>query len=223
MSYSRFAIYYVPPEGPLEQFGARWLGWDVVQGCEVPQPDLPDLHDVTMTPRKYGFHGTLKPPFQLAGGYSLEALKAAASEMAAGLAPSSCEGLSLTRLGRFLALTPQGDVSGLQRIAAACVRELDPFRAPTNEAELERRRGARLSQRQDALLIEWGYPYVMDEFRFHMTLTGRLPNGDIPVWTEALRRHLPALPEPFVIDQIALCGERIDGRFELIHRYALAG
>ncbi len=223
MSYSRFAIYYVPPEGPLEQFGARWLGWDVVQGREVLQPDLPDLHDVTMTPRKYGFHATLKPPFRLAQGSGLEALKAAVSELASGLAPASCDGLGLTTLGRFLALTPKGDISGVQRVAAACVRDLDPFRAPLSEAELERRRNARLNPRQDALLTEWGYPYVMDEFRFHMTLTGRLQKKDIPAWTELVHSHLPALPEPFVIDQIAFCGERTDGRFELLHRYTLSG
>lgn len=23
--------------------------------------------------------------------------------------------------------------------------------------------------------MQWGYPYVFDEFRFHMTLTGRVP------------------------------------------------
>ncbi len=223
MSYSRFAIYYVPPEGPLEQFGARWLGWDVVQGCEMPQPDLPDLHDVTMTPRKYGFHATLKPPFRLAECSELEALKAAVSELASGLAPASCEGLGLTTLGRFMALTPKGDISGVQRVAAACVRDLDPFRAPLSEAELERRRNARLNPRQDALLTKWGYPYVMDEFRFHMTLTSRLPKKDIPAWTQTLHSHLPVLPEPFVIDQIALCGERTDGLFELLHRYTLSG
>lgn len=223
MSYSRFAIYYVPPEGPLERFGASWLGWDVVQGCEVAQPDLPDLHDITMTPRKYGFHGTLKPPFQMAEGFTLDGLKDAVSDLASGLAPAECDGLTLTALGKFLALTPKGDSAGLQRIAAACVQELDPFRAHPSAAELARRRSARLSTRQDALLVEWGYPYVMEEFRFHMTLTGRLPKDDIPEWTKLVQTHLPSLPEPFEVDQMALCGEREDGRFELLHRYALTG
>ncbi|SDW97580.1 putative phosphonate metabolism protein [Ruegeria halocynthiae] len=223
MSYSRFAIFYVPPEGSLERFGARWLGWDIVQGCKVDQPDLPELHDVTMAPRKYGFHGTLKPPFNLAEGLTFDDVKAAAAKLAAGLAPASCDGLCLTTLGRFLALTPRGDIDGLRRIAAACVRELDMFRAPPGEAELARRRNARLSPRQEALLTEWGYPYVMDEFRFHMTLTGRLPKNDIPAWIEVLQTHMPSLTEPFIIDQIALCGEREDGRFELLHRFTLTG
>lgn len=103
------------------------------------------------------------------------------------------------------------------------MRDLDAFRAPAAEAELERRRKAGLSPRQDALLAQWGYPYVMEEFRFHMTLTGRLPKDRIDGWADIAQRHLPALPTPFVIDQIALCGERADGRFELIHRYTLAG
>lgn len=223
MSYSRFAIYYVPPEGPLERFGASWLGWDVVRGRDTSQPDLPDLHDVTMTPRKYGFHGTLKPPFRLAEGQKVGDLEAATSDLASGLSPAACEGLALTTLGKFLALTLKGNIDGIQQIAAAFVRELDQFRACPSAAELARRRSARLSARQDALLTEWGYPYVMEEFRFHMTLTGRLPKNDIPKWITAVQCQLPDLPEPFVMDQIALCGEREDGRFELIHRYALTG
>jgi putative phosphonate metabolism protein len=223
MSYSRFAVYFIAPEGPLADFGAAWLGWDVVRGAEVPQPDVPGLDDITMTPRKYGFHGTLKPPFRLAEGCSLSALEQATADLAAGLAPGHCDGLELTALGRFLALTPRGDIAGLRRVAEACVRDLDSFRAPAPEAELERRRKAGLSPRQEALLLDWGYPYVMEEFRFHMTLSGRLPQGDIARWSERVQAHMPDLPAPFALDQIALCGERADGRFELLHRYALTG
>ena len=59
MSYARYAIYFVPSEGPLATFGATWLGWDVVAGRDVPQFDLAGLRDITVKPRKYGFHGTL--------------------------------------------------------------------------------------------------------------------------------------------------------------------
>ncbi|EEE35722.1 putative xylose isomerase [Rhodobacteraceae bacterium KLH11] len=223
MSYTRFAIYYLPPAGPLADFGAAWLGWDVTRGCEMPGPDLPGLQDITMTPRKYGFHGTLKPPFRLADGCTLADLKKAVSELASALAPAQCDGLRVTPLGRFLALTIRGDTESLRRVAKACVRDLDGFRAPMSEAELARRRKPGLSARQTALLAEWGYPYVMEEFRFHMTLTGRMPKSDIPVWMGILQSQLPDLPEPFVVDQIALCGEREDRRFELIHRHMLTG
>jgi putative phosphonate metabolism protein len=223
MSYTRFAIYYLPPEGALADFGAAWLGWDCVSARDSIPHDVPGLHDVTMTPRKYGFHGTLKPPFRLAEGTDVSALQDAVSQMAAACAPAQSDGLALTELGRFLALTPVGDTSGIARVAATCVEALDAFRAPPPEAELERRRKARLSERQEALLQRWGYPYVMDEFRFHLTLTGRLNVDDIAPWTETARAHLPPLPAPFVMDEVALVGEREDGRFELIQRYTLNG
>lgn len=221
MSYARFAIYFVPPEGPLADFGASWLGWDILRGSESVQFDLPGLHDITMTPRKYGFHGTLKPPFRLKDGQTMGRLETAVAELAASLAPAVCDGLALTRLGRFLALTPRGNTDSLSRVAAACVRDLDGFRAPATEAELARRRKAGLSPRQEALLAQWGYPYVCEEFRFHMTLSGRLPEEDVQGWKETLQDRLPDLPAPFIVDQIALCGERQDGCFELIHRYTL--
>ena len=68
MSFTRYAIYYLPPAGALADFGARWLGWDVRRGAAAVQLDLPGLRDATEAPRKYGFHGTLKPPFRLAEG-----------------------------------------------------------------------------------------------------------------------------------------------------------
>ncbi|MDJ0821980.1 MAG: DUF1045 domain-containing protein [Paracoccaceae bacterium] len=223
MSYTRFAIFYLPPDGPLAEFGARWLGWDVIHGRPADPFDLPGLQDITMTPRKYGFHGTLKPPFRLAEGVGIYGLQAAVAPVAETCAPAQCDSLQIARLGRFLALTPKGDTSGIARIAATCVRDLDDFRAPLAEADLARRRKAGLSARQEALLQRWGYPYVMEEFRFHLTLTGRLPRKDIPQWQETIADHLPDLPAPFVVDQIALVGERVDGCFELIQRYTLTG
>lgn len=223
MSYSRFAIYYVPPAGPLADFGASWLGWDVVRGREAAQLPMPELYDITMTPRNYGLHGTLKPPFRLKDNRTMATLEQATADLAASLAPAVCDPLDLTTLGGFLALTPRGETSALQRVAAACVRDLDGFRAPASAAELARRRAVGLSVCQDALLVQWGYPYVMEEFKFHLTLSGRLLKEDVDHWSQTVRRVLPDLSAPFVLDQIALCAERDDGRFELIKRYTLAG
>ena len=70
----RFAIYYAPRGGAFADAAAAWLGWDLTRGRAVAQPDLPGLvdlpglADLTAEPRKYGFHGTIKPPFRLAGG-----------------------------------------------------------------------------------------------------------------------------------------------------------
>lgn len=223
MSYTRFAIYFVPPDGALADFGARWLGWDLVTGCAVDQPDLPGLDDVSATPRKYGFHGTLKAPFRLAQGADPAKLAEAVETMAANCAPATCDGLQLSRIGRFLALTIKGDAAGVSRVAAACVQNLDGLRAPLSLEELARRRRSRLSGRQDEFLTRWGYPYVMEEFRFHMTLTGRIAPDQVDHWQKALADRMPDLPAPFVMDAIALVGERADGRFEMIQRYALTG
>jgi hypothetical protein len=223
MTYTRFAIYDAPIDDALAGFGAAWLGWDVRTGRAACQADVPGLNDITMTPRKYGFHGTLKPPFRLADGPSTQDLQTAVSKLAGTCAPAHCGGLTLTTLGGFLALTPTGDLTGLERVASACVRDLDTFRAPASDAELARRRSAGLSARQEALMLAWGYPYVMEEFRFHLTLSGRLAQADRTAWMNTARTHLPPLAECYELGSIALCGERPDGRFELIQRYTLKG
>ncbi|MFD1508034.1 DUF1045 domain-containing protein [Lacimonas salitolerans] len=223
MSFTRFAIYFLPGQAALAGFGAAWLGWDVQAAQPVPQPEVPDLESITATPAKYGFHGTLKPPFRLADGQDQAALEQAAADLAATIAPAQADGLELTRLGGFLALVPVGDTAGIARVAAACVEGLDRFRAPATLDELARRRKSGLSPEQDALLTRWGYPYVMEQFRFHLTLTGPLPKGQADHWLATAQAHLPPLPPPFVMDAVALVGERADGRFELIQNYALSG
>lgn len=223
MTYTRFAIYFIPPEGALADFGARWLGWDVARGAAVTQPGQTGLETVTAAPRKYGFHGTLKPPFRLVEGVHIETLDKAVAKLASQTAPARSAGLQLAVLGRFLALVPTGDRTQIARVAAACVTELDAFRATPTDAELARRRAANLTPAQDDLLLKWGYPYVLDEFRFHLTLTSALPDDQIAHWSDAAAQLLPALPASFDLAEIALTAERQTGGFELIRRYALTG
>lgn len=225
MTFTRYAIYFAPPHGAAwSQFGASWLGWDMETGEALPHPEVEglDVAAITATPRKYGLHATMKPPMRLAKVYTLADLEAACAALAATQAPVTLEGLQLARLGRFLALRPVGDESALNALAAACVRDLDPFRAPAPEAELARRRANGLSPTQEQNLVTWGYPYVLDQFRFHITLTGKLPKPELPSVEAALQAHLiPLLPAPFVIADLALMGEDAEGKFHLIHRYAL--
>ncbi len=217
--FIRYAIYHLPAPGPLARFGAEWLGWDVETGTSVPALGPQTLTDA---PRKYGFHATLKPPFRLAEGTTVDALLEAVSDIAAKVAPVRLEGVGLARIGRFLALTPLGDTTALGALAARIVTELDPFRAPASEADLARRRAAGLSARQEENLVRWGYPYVMEEFRFHMTLTGK---AEDPAAAEALLApHVARLPlAPYVVGRISLVGERRDGMFEAIHHCTLSG
>jgi hypothetical protein len=91
-----------------------------------------------------------------------------------------------------------------------------------SEAQLARRREGGLTPAQDALLLRWGYPYVMEEFRFHITLTGKRPKGELPGIKAALEGRLgPLVPRPYVIDALSLMGEDEMGRFHLIHRQTL--
>nr|WP_251363760.1 DUF1045 domain-containing protein [Epibacterium ulvae] len=207
-------------------FGTSWLGWDMESGTDVAHPDIAglDVADITATPRKYGLHATMKPPMRLAEEQTPEALHVACQALAATQAPVVLDGLEIARLGRFLALRPLGDQSALNALAAACVTELDPFRAPLSDADLEKRRANGLTPEQDAHLVQWGYPYVLDQFRFHITLSGRRPKAELPAIEAALDAALaPHLPTPFEIRDLALMGEAEDGRFHLMHRYALSG
>ena len=81
-----------------------------------------------------------------------------------------------------------------------------------------------LTERQSAYLDQWGYPYVMEEFKFHLTLSGQLSEDEAEATQAALAPILtPLLPSPFVISDLCLFGEAQNGRFHLIHRYTLSG
>jgi len=227
-NYSRYAVYYAPAPGPLATFAAGWLGWDPVARAEVEHPDLGllprEVEDITSTPRKYGFHGTIKPPFRLAQGSDRAALEADIATLAGRLAPVALERLALKSLGGFLALIPTGDNSALAALAAEVVTSLDTHRAPPPAEELAKRRASGLSARQEELLAQWGYPYVMDEFRFHLTLSRRLDEHEAVHLADTLSPRLdPILPCPFEVKDLCLFGEAEDGRFHLLHRYALSG
>lgn len=221
--FRRYAIY-VTPDGLLGQRGAEWLGWDMAKAGPVPHPDVQDVDvaKITKRPRKYGFHGTIKPPMVLVNGTSIEELKSTATSLTNHLAPVTLAGLGVSRIGGFLALTPLGDTSALATMAATVVKGLDTFRAPAAPEELARRRQRPLSPTQELNLAEWGYPYVMDDFRFHITLTG--PLKDSEAITPIVSAHFaPVLPAPYVIDHLTLAGEDSDGMFHSISRLPLRG
>lgn len=223
-TYQRFAVYYAPaPGSDLARAGAAWLGWDPATGMDMPQPDLGlDLAALTATPRKYGLHGTLKPPMRLSGGVAsfLDGVEALADQ----LAPVPLDGLRLKPIGGFLAIVTQAQPQALTDCADRIVRALDPFRAPLTENDLARRRAAGLSPRQEALLQRWGYPYVMEEFRFHVTLTGKLPPDQMPDALRAAHAWFdPALAQAQALDALCVFGEDASGRFHLLRRSAMRG
>lgn len=226
-SWNRFAIYAVPPPGPLFEITAQWLGWDPVASETRAAPDMGPLprpvEEITRAPRKYGFHGTLRAPFRPAPGVDLDAIDQAMRTLSAGSPPVTLP-LRLDRLGAFLALIPDGPAPALDALAARVVRATDPLRAALTADEYARRKPETLDPAQRDLLDRWGYPHVMEGFRYHMTLTGPLPRAELDAVHATLAPYMaPHLAEPFTLADLALCGEAADGRFHLIHRYALSG
>lgn len=224
--FERYAIFYTPPPGDFAEFCASWLGWDNREGVKRAHPQIGDLDiaALTQTPRKYGIHATLKPPFRLAESKTLDQLQDATARLAKTLPALRLDGMSLKHHRGFLALRPRGNVATLNTLAQAIVESLDAFRAPAPADELARRRQAGLSDRQEANLIAWGYPYVGEDFHFHLTLSGRIDPGLGADVTDALAPDLlPLVPRPFPIDRITLMGEAKSGMFHEIHSYALAG
>ena len=226
----RYAIYYAPPPGSaLAAFGARWLGRDL-DGGDAPAP--PELAGVTVdawrravaAPRRYGFHATLKPPFRMAAGRDEAALAAALEGFCRARGPVAVGKLALRVLSDFLVLAPM-EAGAAARLAADCVRAFEPFRAPATAAETARRNPDRLAPSQRANLQRWGYPWAMEDFRFHLTLTGGLDEaGRARLGAEAARAVLPALAEPVTIAGLCLCGQETpDADFRALARFALGG
>ncbi len=186
---TRYAIYYAPRRNsPLNRFGKSWLGRDALTGAALPQPELDGVFPEELTrlvspAAFYGFHGTLKSPFSLSSTASKEALIKALKAFVAKETSFLLPKLVLIRMGRFLALTPEGPCPQLNALAERCVKFFDTFRRPLTQVELIRRRTAGLNPQQEKNLQKWGYPYVLDEFKFHLTLTG-------PIFNPILAEHL---------------------------------
>ena len=224
--FIRHALYFLPAEDSrLQAFGDSWLGWSVTEGEAIAHPLIAGLSlaAITQTPRRYGFHGTLKAPFRLADGVRESDLITKATALVSSIPAFKMPALQITSLGSFLAFVPGQASTELQQLASSLVSELDPLRAPLSDAELTRRRAAGLTPAQEMLLKKWGYPYVMDEFRFHMTLSGKLQVDELRRLKSILQSHISYLTQtPVCVDDVGLLGEAKDGRFHLIRRLYLS-
>jgi putative phosphonate metabolism protein len=227
----RYALYWAPPpRSALALLGSAWLGRDTEDDAVPARPmldgfDPARLAAFTAEPRRYGLHATLKAPFALADGTDLAALRADLAAFAAAAAPVPLPTLHLRRLDRFLALVPSAACPALDDLAARCVVEFDRFRRPAPPAELARRRAAGLDSAEEAHLSRWGYPYVLDRFRFHVSLTGPLESADADRLTAPLAVLVePAISKPIPIADIALFVEPEAGApFRLLERFTLRG
>ena len=229
MAYTRYAIYYTPePGSTLDRFGAELLGYDATTGEDIALPDgilqlAPDWRELTRDLRKYGFHATLKAPLSLAPGKTEADLLAACAAFAR--TPRSIPIISpvVGSISGFIAVVPAESSDQLKRFAADCVREFDSFRAPLPSEERARRNPSTLTPRQREYLDRWGYPYVMEDFRFHMTLTGRLDAARRGTVLAMLQKRFDALQlTALAIDRFSLSRQDDAGsRFRIVRDYVL--
>jgi putative phosphonate metabolism protein len=230
-THSRYAIYYTAAHGSaLDRFGASLLGYDAYSGEDLPFADgvaqtIPDWRDLTQDPRKYGFHATLKAPIALAPTKTEAQLAAACESFAGRTRPIPLIRPVIGSISGFIAVIPAEPSAELELLAADATKAFDPFRAPLTPEDRARRNPARLTPLQREYLERWGYPYVMEEFRFHMTLTGRLPEERRKPVLAMLRSKFSVTGiGPVAIDGIALCRQATpQSRFRIIERLKLRG
>ncbi len=226
MTFRRYAIYHLPG-GDLGKFGSRWLGWDAAAGHGLARPAIRHLPDeaetLTALPMRYGFHATLKAPFRLGANHGPGDLARRAELVCDHLAPFALD-LELRCDWGFVALRPRGQPAALLALEQALVTRLDDLRAPLTPEERDRRRPDALPQKARAHLDHWGYPFVLDLFRYHLTLSNSLPADQAAALRDALAPHLaPLIAQPMAVTAVALMGEDDQGRFHVIRDIALRG
>jgi hypothetical protein len=218
----RYAVYFAPePGSALEAFGLRWFGDGADKSAAWP-PTVPGVtaarfRALVEGPRRYSFHGTLKPPFELNPATSEAALLEAARIFARSLSPVEIPPLELAVIGKFIALTPVTSSAPLELLAAKCVRAFEGFRIPLTDEQAAHYQRNKLTVHQDQMLEHWGYPYVMEEFRFHMSLTERIDdiaerNAMMKV-VEGMAR--PVVGQAIVVRDIVVFGQKDRGELML--------
>jgi hypothetical protein len=227
----RYAVYFAPrPGSAWWDAGSHWLGRCAATNALLAPFQVADIapelqQQFTAEPRRYGWHATLKAPFALGAGFSLDDLRGALRGIAASFPAFDMPALRVQRLGDFLALCADGDNAAINAVASACVTELNTLSAPLTPDELQRRRHkGRLSPHEDALLVRWGYPYVHECYRFHLSLTSNLQGLDsstVERLEHAARAWFGALPR-CRFDGLALFYEPTQGaEFVFAERWEL--
>jgi len=227
----RYAIYFVPdPDTALYRFGAAVLGYDCFTGADIPTLDALPVdagawRELTREPRRYGFHATLKAPFRLAAGRAEAELTGEFVEFSRTIAIAAAFEPAVCLLQRFVAIVPAAVCAELGRLAASCVKHFDGFRAPLTSADRSKRLAAGLTARQLGHVERWGYPYVFEDFRFHMTLTGALSAECQEPVLAYLQHHFACSHGycPIAIDRLALLRQDNPGaRFTVLTHNAIS-
>jgi len=205
----RIALYFSPVKSSaLNHFGEALLGrTNKAARNENSQSSFPNQSKwkrLTEKPAHYGFHATLKAPFEISKNKTLDMLIQEVEAFAKTQSPHTLNTLGPSELSNFMALTVSEQSKGLADFAFQCVTKFEDFRKPLSESDIARRKQQTLSKRQLELLNQFGYPYIDDEFRFHMTLSGQLAKDDhdFHAWASSLYSEM--VKEVPVLDQLCL-------------------
>ncbi len=225
----RLAIYYTPrPYSEIALTASIWLGRDVY-GKKSSEPVVVDGFlatrrlELVSAPCHYGFHATIKPPFQLLEQKSVQYLKRRLHQFADGWHSFVLPPLEVSFMHDFFCLRPSGSCPLLAKLAADAMHFFDDYAKPLSKSEFERRRQTALSPRQELLLQTWGYPYVFEEFRFHLTLTGKVTDKEEKniLEKELQKRFHPGLCQDVSLDSLCLFMEEDRAPMRLIEEVPL--
>ena len=214
----RAAIYFTPPAGAaLTRAAALWLGRDAFVGDATRPPDAA-LDPIVAEPARYGFHATMRAPFRIAEGFDLADVDERLARFAASRPKVTLPEMALRPLGPFFALVPAAPSEKLAALEADLLEAFDALRAPLTPAEIARRKPDRLSERQRAQLDRWGYPHVLEDFRFHMTLTGPVEPARTDAVAALLQERFGVFDgAPLAIDGLAVFIEPSPGETFRVH------
>lgn len=233
-SRPRYAIYFAPNERtPLGRFGCHWLGRSAAELDSHPV-DLPENleqhkhQQLIEAPKHYGFHGTLKAPFELNTAYTSNDLDEALQNFAQKFPSFTIDRLKLQTIASFIALTPEEqseNLSLLQSLHEELTENIDYLRAPLSDYDKNRFMARDLSTKLKENLLNFGYPFVLESFKFHLTLTSSLKKDDISSYFELLDRLTTHFRDDgFFCDRISLFRQETrTSPFLLTNEYMLQG
>ena len=234
--YSRYAIYYAPPKGSsLEEFGRYWFGWDPVNAKLINNKhrinylsrfgikNLINIDKNVLIAKKYGFHGTLIPPFKLNKNYSTNTLFKKTEEIAKKFKRFKFYKFKLKKINDFYAFVQNKKNNNINKLSNRLVRELYKFRSPLTKKEIDKRNPSKLSKLQLNILYKWGYPYLMSEFNFHMTLASEVTGNKLYFELKKIEKNKEIiLNEINNFDKIYIFGENQKGMFENLENFSLS-
>ena len=201
---ARYSIYFTPADdSALARFGNAILGRDASSYKNRKLSDTSDIapfadaalwETYTEKPAHYGFHATIKAPFELAPDCTAAELLDDLAAYCKHRQPITLQSLQPARLQAFTALAMQQQPEALVELAADVVRHFEPYRQELSAADIQRRQIDTLSPSQIDNLTNYGYPYIFSDFQFHMTLSGAISDDEdrfLP-WVKSIYQQLVA-------------------------------